>query len=69
MQTVQNINAEEVAKLFYDYRELLAPDFGCQSSEGCVCWEQIHPNQRNLLIAAVTLVLHDLAERDDRSAA
>jgi len=63
MQTLQDISAEELAKLFYIYRDTLASDFGFQSSEGCVSWEQIAPEHRNLMIATSRLVLHDLAER------
>jgi hypothetical protein len=63
MQTIQDISAEELAKLFYIYRDTLASDFGFQSSEGCVSWEQIAPEQRNLMVATSRLVLHDLAER------
>jgi hypothetical protein len=63
MQTLQDISAEELAKLFYIYRDTLASDFGFQSSEGCVSWEQIAPEHRNLMVATARLVLHDLAER------
>lgn len=38
MPRTQNISPEELAKLFYSYREMLASDFGLQSSEGCLCW-------------------------------
>ena len=64
MQMVQNLSAEELAKLFYHYRDVLAPDFGCQGSDGSVTFEDIDPSQRNLMIAAATLVLHDLSARE-----
>ena len=64
MHTLQDISAEELAKLFYIYRDTLAPDFGLQSSEGSVSWEQILPEHRNLMVATARLVLHDLAERE-----
>ena len=60
-----NVTAEELAKLFYYYRDALAPDFGFQSSEGSLPWEQILPEHRNLMIASARLVLLDLAERQD----
>jgi hypothetical protein len=63
MQTIQNISAEELAKLFYGYRDTLASDFGFQSSEGCISWEQILPEHRNLMVASARLVLRELAER------
>lgn len=59
----QNISAEELAKLFYSCRDTLASDFGFQSSEGCVSWEQILPEHRNLMVASARLVLRELAER------
>ncbi len=60
MQT-QNISAEELAKLFYGYRNMLASDFGCQSGEGLVSWEQILPEHRNLMVSSARLVLRELA--------
>jgi hypothetical protein len=62
MQKTQNISAEELAKLFYGYRNMLASDFGCQSGEGFVSWEQILPEHRDLMVSSARLVLHDLAE-------
>ncbi len=59
----QNISAEELAKLFYSYRDTLAPEFGFQSSEGCISWEQILPQNRNLMVASARMVLRELAER------
>lgn len=63
MQTTKNITPEELAQLFYGYREMLASDFGFQSNEGCVSWEQILPQHRNLMVASARLVLQQLAER------
>jgi hypothetical protein len=63
MQTTPNISAEELAKLFYIYRDTLASDFGFQGSEGCISWEQTLPEHRNLMVASARLVLRELAER------
>ena len=63
MQMAQNISAEELAKLFYSYRDTLASDFGFQSSEGCVSWEQMRPEHRNLMVASARLALRELEER------
>jgi hypothetical protein len=63
MHIPQNISAEELAQLFYSYRDALASDFGFQSSEGCISWEQILPEHRNLMVASARLVLRELAER------
>lgn len=61
MQMVQDSFAEQLARLFHSYRELLASDFGYQSSEGCCAWEELLPSQRNLMIATSRLVLLHLA--------
>jgi len=63
MQRTQNVSAEELAKLFYSYRDTLASDFGFQSSEGCISWEQILPERRSLMVASARLVLRELEER------
>ena len=64
MQSTQSISAEELAKLFHIYRDMLATDFGFQSNEGCVSWDQILPQHRNLMVASARLVLRDLAGRE-----
>ena len=64
MQNTQKISAEELAKLFHSYRDMLATDFGFQSNEGCVSWEQTLPQHRNLMIASARLVLRDLTGQD-----
>lgn len=53
----------ELARLFHYYREMLAPDFGFQGGEGCVSWEQVLPNHRDLMTATARLVLLDLAAK------
>jgi hypothetical protein len=63
VQTTKIISAEELAQLFYGYRETLASDFGFQSSEGCIPWEQTLPEHRNLMVASARLVLREMAER------
>ena len=64
MPTTKNISAEELAKMFYSYRDMLACDFGLQSSGDCISWEEILPEHRNLMIASARLVLRELAERE-----
>jgi hypothetical protein len=63
MQNSQNISAEDLARLLYTYRDLLASDFGFQGSEGSVSWEQICPEHRNLMIASARLALRELARQ------
>jgi hypothetical protein len=68
MQNTPNISPEELAQLFYGYREMLASDFGFQSNEGCVSWEQILPQHRNLMVASARLVLRELTDRQTAGA-
>ena len=63
MQIPQNISPEELAKMFYGYRDMLASDFGFQGSEGSVSWEQTLPEHRNLMVASARLALRELEER------
>jgi hypothetical protein len=63
MQSPQSISAEELAQMFYNYRDALASDFGFQSNEGCITWDEIQPASRNLMVASARLVLRELADR------
>jgi hypothetical protein len=63
MSVAHSLSAEELASLFHYYRELLATDFGLQSSEGCCSWEEVLPRHRQLMLATARLVLRDLAAR------
>jgi hypothetical protein len=69
MQTVQDSFAEELAMLFHHYRELLARDFGLQSSDGSCSWEQLLPSQRKLMVATARAVLLHLAEQQSLAVA
>ncbi len=68
MQGMQKISAEELAKMFYGYRDMLAPDFGLPSNDGYISWEQILPAHRSLMVASARLVLRELAERQPDAA-
>lgn len=63
MTGFEDVVAETLAKLFFHYREALAPDFDCkqEGDGGDTTWEAAPSNQRKLLIAAARLVLLDLA--------
>ena len=52
-------NREELARLFHQYQEMLAPDFDCKA-ESSPCWEKTPSNERRLLIAAARLTLDEL---------
>ena len=64
MTGFQGIAPEHLARLFFHYREALAPDFPCapakSNGEGS-CWETVHNNERSLMVATARLVLLELA--------
>lgn len=62
MSTIQEVSAEQLAKLFHHYREALAQD--CESrrlGEGVGFWESASPSERKLLVAAARLALLELS--------
>jgi len=59
--SLQNVSAENLAKLFHHYHEALAHDFhGHMSREATFSWEQASQNERELMIAAARLTLLEL---------
>lgn len=60
MFSIQSVSAEDLAKLFHQYHEMLAPDFDCQP-QSSPAWEQTPQNQRRLMVAAARLALDELA--------
>jgi hypothetical protein len=61
MSSLQNISAEDLAKLFHHYHEALVHDFhGPTSRETTLSWEQAPQNERRLMIAAARLTLREL---------
>jgi len=62
MSTIQDISAEELAKLFHLYREALAHDGGGHGSkEESSSWDRTPQNERKLMVAAARLALLELA--------
>lgn len=60
---IQNVSAEELAKVFHHYHEALAHDFhGSVGRKPEVSWEEARPAERKLMIAAARLTLLELAE-------
>jgi hypothetical protein len=61
MSSLQNVSAEDLAKLFHHYHEALAHDFhGHMSREATWSWDQAPQNERKLMIAAARLTLLEL---------
>jgi hypothetical protein len=61
MSSLQNVSAEDLAKLFHHYHEALAHDFhGRMSREATWSWDQAPPSEQKLMIAAARLTLMEL---------
>ncbi len=64
MWSIQDVSAEELAKLFHHYRGALAHDSDCQSeTEGAPgsSWDRTPQHERKLMVAAARLALLELA--------
>jgi hypothetical protein len=73
--SIQDVSAEELAKLFYHYQGALAHDFNCRGdketsepassspsfSSSLSTWDHTPPQQRKLMVAAARLALLELA--------
>jgi len=65
--SIQDVSAEELAKLVHHYQGALASDFGCESQERMSApWDQTPQNQRKLMITAARLALLELSETRQR---
>ncbi|HYA25742.1 MAG TPA: hypothetical protein VEF05_16380 [Terriglobales bacterium] len=62
MSTIQDVFAEELAKLFHHYREALAQNFDCHNAEEAVAsWDRTPQSERKLMVEAARLTLLELA--------
>jgi hypothetical protein len=67
MWSIQDVSAEELAKLFHHYRGALAHDFDCQSGDAASAptsastWDRTPQHERKLMVAAARLALLELA--------
>ena len=62
MSSIQDVSAEELAKLVHHYQGALAGDFGCESQENTrASWDETSQNRRKLMITATRLALLELS--------
>lgn len=62
MSTIQDVSAEQLAKIFHHYHEALSHDGnGHGNDEGSSSWERAPQNERKLMVAAARLALLELA--------
>ena len=62
MSTIQDVSAEQLAKLFHHYREALAHDCDPHGvKQETSSWDRAPQNERKLMVAAARLALIELA--------
>jgi hypothetical protein len=67
MSSIQDVSAEELAKLVHHYQGALAGDFGCDSQENMsASWDETSQNRRKLMITATRLALLELSATNPR---
>jgi hypothetical protein len=64
MSSIQDVSAEQLAKLFHHYQEALAHD--CESSGKESSWDRTPQNERKKLVAAARLALLELAAEPEQ---
>jgi hypothetical protein len=70
MWSIQDVSAEELARLFHHYRGALAHDFDCGDSEAATAaWERTPQDERKLMVAAARLALLELATAPGQTSA
>lgn len=69
MWSIQDVSAEELAKLFHHYRGALAHDFDCPSDPDALSsWDRTPQSERKLMVAAARLALLELAAEQAQQA-
>jgi len=62
MWSIEDVSAEQLAKLFHHYRAALTHDFGGQGSEEAASsWDRAPQHERRLMVATARLALLELA--------
>jgi hypothetical protein len=60
MSSIQDVSAEQLAKVFHHYKEALARDYKCTNEDKTICWDRTPKNEKDLLLAAARLTLEEL---------
>jgi len=58
--SIQEVSAEQLAKLFHRYQQALRPDLSRGSKPDAEAWEQVPHQKRSCLVAAARLALLEL---------
>jgi hypothetical protein len=59
--SIQEVSAEQLAKLFHHYNHALGPDFGCATDSTPESWEQVSQPEKNRMVAAARLAILEVA--------
>jgi len=60
--SIQDVSAEELARLFHHYQGALARDFESRKHEQLPTWDHTPQSERKMLVAAARLTLLELAD-------
>jgi len=63
--SVQEVSAEQFARLFHHYHEALAPDFGCANGSDPNSWNEVPAGERRRMVTAARLALLELVSSTD----
>src|ERR1700716_181467 len=63
--SIQEVSAEQLAKLFHHYHHALGPDFGCTTNSTPESWEQVSQPEKNRMVAAARLAIFDIGSGFD----
>ena len=66
VMSIQEVSAEQLARLFHHYHEALAPDFAAVGEPNPESWRDLSANERNRMIAAARLALLELSSAETR---
>jgi hypothetical protein len=61
MLSIQEVSAEQLAKLFHHYQDALAHGCARHNNEDGSSWDRTPPNERKVMIAAARLTLLELS--------
>jgi hypothetical protein len=59
--SIQEVSAEQLAKLFHYYHHALGPDFGCTTNSTPESLEQVTQPEKNRIVAAARLAMLEVA--------
>ena len=59
--SIQEVSAEQLAKLFHHYHHALGPDLGCTTNSTTESWEQVSQPEKKGMVAAARLAILEVA--------